>query len=126
MRVTTAFNRMLAIPGASVVSIVFAPEGVVVRLKLRTRRLRCPCGGSSRAAYDRSTRRWRHLDLGASRLLLEAQIRRLWCPRCDRVRTEAVSWARPRARHTRDFEDVVAWLARRTDKTTITRLLRCS
>ena len=30
------------------------------------------------------------------------------------------------ARFTRDFEDVVACLAQRTDKTTITRLLRCS
>ena len=35
-------------------------------------------------------------------------------------------WARPAARFTRDFEDVVAYLAQRTDKTTITRLLRCS
>ena len=35
-------------------------------------------------------------------------------------------WARPRARHSRDVEDVVAWLAQRTDKTTITRLLRTS
>lgn len=38
-------------------------------------------------------------------------------------------WVRPGARHTKhtkDFEDVVAWLAQRTDKTTITRLLRCS
>ena len=35
-------------------------------------------------------------------------------------------WARPGARFTRDVEDVVAWLAQRTDKTTITRLLRCS
>jgi transposase len=50
----------------------------------------------------------------------------LHCQRCQRVRTEAVPWARPRARHSRDFEDVVAWLAQRTDKTTITRLLRTS
>ena len=35
-------------------------------------------------------------------------------------------WARPGARFTRDFEDVVAWLAQRMDKTAITRLLRCS
>jgi transposase len=59
-------------------------------------------------------------------LWFEAEIRRLHCRRCDRVRTEDVSWARPAARHTRDFEDVVAWLAQRTDKTTITRLLRTS
>jgi transposase len=42
------------------------------------------------------------------------------------VRTEEVPWARPRARHTRDFQDVVAWLAQHTDKTTITKLLRVS
>ena len=45
---------------------------------------------------------------------------------CGQVRTEEVPWARPGARHSRDFQDVVAWLAQRTDKTTITRLLRMS
>jgi transposase len=42
------------------------------------------------------------------------------------VCTEQVPWARPGARHTRDFEDVVAFLAQRVDKTTIARLLRVS
>ncbi|MQB01442.1 MAG: hypothetical protein GEU78_14315 [Actinobacteria bacterium] len=40
-------------------------------------------------------------------------------------RTEQV-WARPGARHTRDFEDVVAWLAQELDKAAVTKLLRCS
>ncbi|MGH9003517.1 MAG: ISL3 family transposase, partial [Acidimicrobiia bacterium] len=92
----------------------------------RRGKLVCPCGWKTRAVHDRSTRRWRHLDLGSSRLWLEAEIRRLRCRRCRRVRTEEVPWARPKARHTRDFQDVVAWLAQRTDKTTITRLLRVS
>lgn len=126
MRVTTAFNKMLSIPGASVSSVVFAPEGIVVGLRRRPGRPVCPCGRKGTATYDTSIRRWRHLDLGASKLLLEAQIRRLYCRRCDRVVTEAVPWARPRARHSRDFEDVVAWLAQRCDKTTIARLLRTS
>lgn len=65
-------------------------------------------------------------DLGSSKLFLEAEIRRMHCRRCDRVVTEVVPWARPRARHSRDFEDVVAWLAQRSDKTTISRLLRTS
>jgi len=60
------------------------------------------------------------------KLLLEAEIRRLHCRRCERVITEVLPWARPGARHTRDFEDVVAWLAQRADKTTIAKLLRCS
>jgi transposase len=58
-------------------------------------------------------------------LWLEADIRRLYCRRCDRVVTEEVAWARPGAWHSRDFEDVVAWLAPRTDKTTIATLLPC-
>jgi transposase len=126
VRATTAFNKMLVIPGASVAAVSFAPEGVVVTLRRRFRRLRCPCGFSTRAAYDSSVRRWRHLDLGSCRLLLECEIRRLHCPRCERVRTEQVPWARPGARHTRDLEDVVAFLAQRVDKTTIARLLRVS
>ena len=126
MRVTTAFNKMLSIPGASVASVEFTPEGVVVGLRRRAARPVCPCGWKGRGHYDRSRRRWRHLDLGSSKLFLDAEIRRLQCRRCERVVTEAVPWARPRARHSRDFEDVVAWLAQRSDKTTISRLLRTS
>jgi len=126
VRATTAFNKMLAIPGGDVIGIEFTPDGIVVSLRRRARRLTCPCGWSTRAFYDRSVRRWRHLDLGAARLFLQAEIRRLHCRRCGRVRTELVPWARPGARFTRDFEDVVAWLAQRMDKTAITRLLRCS
>lgn len=126
MRVSTALNKMLRIPGASVTEVTFAAEGVVVRLRRRAKRLRCPCGWSSRSRYDASVRRWRHLDLGANKLFLEAEIRRLRCRRCNAVRTEDVPWARPRARHTRDFEDTAAWLAQHTDKTAAKRFLRCS
>ena len=126
MRATTAFNKMLAIPGAHVTGVVFTPDGIVVDLARRAKRLRCPCGWSTRAVYDRSRRSWRGLDLGASKVFLRAEIRRLSCRRCGRVVTEQVRWARPGARFTRDFEDVVAWLAQRMDKTAITRLLRCS
>jgi hypothetical protein len=56
---------------------------------------------------------------------LQAGIRRLACRACERVRTKTVPWARPSARFTHDFEAVVGYLAQRTDKTTITRLLRC-
>jgi transposase len=126
VRVTTAFNKILSIPSATVASVEFTPEGVVVGLRRRRGRPRCPCGRRASGVYDSSVRRWRHLDLGASKLWLQAEIRRLNCRRCGRVRTEMVPWARPRARQSRDFEDVVAWLAQRTDKTTITRLMRTS
>ena len=42
------------------------------------------------------------------------------------MRTEELPWARPGARHTRDFEDMVLWLAQRTDRTSVATLMRCS
>jgi transposase len=126
VRVTTAFNRVLQLVGASVVSVAFSADGVVVGIRNRRRRLRCACGYSTRAVYDRSVRRWRHLDMGVMKVWVEGEIRRLDCKRCARVVTEEVPWARPRARHTRDFEDVVAWLCQRSDQTTVATLLRCS
>jgi len=126
VRVTTAFNRMLDLPGASVATVTFSPDGLVLGLRRRPGRPVCPCGKAGAGVYDRSVRRWRHLDWGVSKVWLEAEIRRVDCRQCGRVRTEQVRWARPRARHSRDFEDVVAWLAQHTDKTTISTLLRSS
>src|ERR671925_302332 len=47
----------------------------------------------------------------------------LRCRDCG-VRMEPVPWARPGAHHTRDFEDVVAWLAQQMAFAPIARLLR--
>ena len=124
MRVSTAFNRILQVPGAWVDSVEFMEAGIVVGLRRRQRQHVCPCGRCSRARYDLSRRRWRHLDMGRCALWLEADIARIDCRRCSRVRTEQVPWARPGARL--DLEDVIAWLAQRTDKTSICRLLRVS
>ena len=115
MRVSTAFNRLLQIPGASVTDVSIGHRDVEVTIRPRTRRLQCPCGILSRAVYDRRRRRWRHLDLGRHRLWLGYEIRRLDCPQCG-VRTEELPRARPGARHTRDYEDMVLWLAQRTDR----------
>jgi transposase len=117
---------MLAIAGASVASVNFTTAGIVVGLRRRRRKLRCPCGWKTWAAYDRRVRRWRHLDAAGTKLWLEYEISRLDCRRCRRVRTEEVPWARPGARHSRDLQDVVAFLAQHTDKTTVTKLLRVS
>ena len=73
------------------------------------------------ARYDTSRRRWRHLDFGACQVWLEADIHRIDCRSCCRVRTEQVLCARPSARHTTDFENVAAWLAQRGDKASIAR-----
>ena len=126
MRVTTAFNRILRLPGANVESVSFTAEGVVVGLRARSQRLCCPCGEWTRARYDRSRRRWRHLDMGSTRVWLEAEVARVDCRGCGKVRTQVVGWARPGARHSTDFEDMVAWLVQRADMTTVASLMRCS
>src|SRR5207248_3142238 len=73
--------------------------------------------------HDHRIKRWRHLDLGASRCVIESELRLLRCPDCG-VHLEAVPWARAGAHHTRDYEDVVAWLAQQMAKTPIAGLLR--
>ena len=127
MRVCTAFNRLLGLPGASVIDVAFGDEGVIVTVRLRRRRRVCAgCGQTGRRLqiHDRRIKRWRHLDLGASRCIIECELRRLRCPDCRIVRLEPVPWARPGAPYTRDFEDVVAWLAQQMAKTPIAGLLR--
>ncbi len=126
MRVQTAFKRMLRLPGAAVVDVSFGGEGVIVTVRLTRRRRVCSvCGqtGSRLQIHDRRVKRWRHLDLGSTCCVIECWLRRLRCPDCG-VHLEAVPWARPGARHTRDFEDTVAWLARQMAKTQIAGLLR--
>ena len=126
MRVTTAFNRVLKLQSASVSSVDFTDEGIVVGVRRSARLHRCPCGVTVRGRYDSSQRRWRHVDMASVKVWLEADLARIWCPACRRVRTEQVPWARPGARCSRDFEDTIAWLAQRMDKTSVARLMRCS
>lgn len=128
MRVTTAFKRLLRLDGVNVTSVVFGVNAIVVVVALRRRRLICPhCGHKTSARYDTrpcpST--WRHLDLGVWRVELQARLRRLCCP-THGVVVEQVPFARPGAHLTRDFDDLLAWLATRMDKTSIARLCRVS
>ncbi len=126
MRVTTAFNRLLDLPGITVREVSFGTVSVTVEVALRRRRLLCPlCSFTTWARYDTRTvdSTWRHLDLGRWQLRVLARLRRLRCPEHG-VRVEAVPFARPGSRFCRDFEDLVAFLATKTDKSTITRLLR--
>jgi len=58
-------------------------------------------------------------------VVLRYKMRRVQCDRCG-VTTELVPWAEPGAWFTRDFEDTVALLAQRTDKTTLTQLMGIS
>lgn len=124
MRVTTALNRLLALPGASITGVRLTGEGVTVRVRLRRRRIACSvCGQAYRGMHDRELRRWRHLDLAGHRCFIAYELRRVECRDCG-VRVEAVPWARRGARHTRDFEDLVAFCAQQMPKSQVQALLR--
>ncbi|MCA1713524.1 MAG: ISL3 family transposase [Actinobacteria bacterium] len=125
MRITTAFNRLLQLDGVSVVEVEIGEGTVTVEVRLRRRKLVCPhCEFSTGARYDTRgvTSSWRHLRLGAFKLVVRAKLRRLACPDHG-VRVEGVAFARPGARFTRDFEQLVAWLAVKMDKDALRRLV---
>ena len=126
MRVTSAFSRLLDLSGVWVRKVRFEPDRVVVTVALRRRLLQCPkCSYSTRHRENKQHHDsvWRHLDLGRWRLEVHARLRRLRCPEHG-VHVEGVPFARDGARFTRDFENLVAWLATKTDKTATCRLVR--
>lgn len=130
VRVTTVFNNLLGLSGVYVTNVGLERESrqVKVGVRLRRRRLLCPepgCGFTTRWRVDTRPRDswWRSVDMGAWKVIVTARLRRLACPDHG-VIVEAVPFARHRARFTRDFEDTVAWLASKTDKTAVCRLLR--
>ena len=128
MRVTTAFKRLLRLEDVNVVDVSFLPALVVVSVVLRRRRLVCPhCSHKTRWRYDTrpAPGTWRHLDLGVWRVEVRATLRRLRCP-THGVVVEGVPFARPGAHLTRDLDDLLAWLATRMDKTSISQLCRVS
>ena len=126
MRVTSAFSRLLRLPGVWVRSVGFEPDRVVVTVALRRRCLVCP-----KCSYSTPNREneqdhdsvWRHLDLGVWRLEVRCRLRRLRCPEHG-VHVEGVPFARDGARFTRDFDNLVAWLVSKTDKTATCQLVR--
>ena len=101
MRVTTVFKRLMDLPGVTVTDVDFQPTTVVVTVKLRSRKLRCPaCEFTTHARYDTRpvSSSWRHLDLGRWRLEVRATLRRIDCP-THGARTEGVPFARSGSVH---------------------------
>jgi len=124
VRVTTAYNRMLGLPGAWVRDVEFGERAMIVTVALRRKRPLCSgCGARGLKIKDHRVKRWRHLDVGGVRCVIECRLRRLYCPGCGDL-PEHVEWARGGARYTRDFDDLAAWLAQHMSQTQVTRLMR--
>jgi transposase len=124
MQVTKLLLKILGMKCVRVRGCEFEEDGLVIDVAPTTRIARCAgCGCRVRRLYDRRVgRRWRHLELGGMRVELRYDLRRVDCARCG-VRVELVPWAEPDSMFTRPFEEQVAYLAQRMDRTAITGLM---
>jgi transposase len=122
------WRRLLGLSGVKIEAIALTDGELVVRVALhRPQRQRCgicrkPCG-----RYDRSRtrRRWRGLDLGTTRMFIEAEVVRVSCPEHGVV-VERVPWAVHDSRFTRAFEEQLAWLTVECSKSAVAQLMRVS
>jgi transposase len=119
---------LLGVERTVVEGVEFDSEADNLVAHVRTRKgagQRCGRCGRRAAWYDRGEgrRRWRALDLGGVQAWLEADAPRVDCPEHGPT-VVAVPWARHGTGHTYAFDDQVAWLAVRTSRTAVERLMR--
>ena len=62
------------------------------------------CGKSSGSFYDRRIHQVRDLDSGGTRIHVEFEYRRLFCPICKAVKRETLAWLADSSRFTKRFE----------------------
>jgi transposase len=124
MRATTLLSRILGLKATRIRGVSCDDDGLVVDVEPTTYIARCSgCMCRVRAVHDRRERNWRHLDVGPFRVWLRYSLRRVDCPRCGVV-VEFVPWAESQSWFSYDFEEQVAYLAQKTDKTTLSSLMR--
>lgn len=128
MRDVSLWRVLLGVEKTVIERVEFDEDAELVVAHVRpTSRARARCGvcGRRGPGYDRGEgrRRWRSLDLGELRAVLEADAPRVRCPQHGVV-VASVPWARHDAGHTYAFDDTVAWLTTQSSKSTVTELMR--
>jgi len=128
VRDVSLWNGVLGVEKTVFQSVEYDQEHDLLVARVRpTKRARSRCGVCLRPCpgYDGGDgrRRWRALDLGTVKAVLEADAPRVSCRRHGVV-VAAVPWARHDAGHTYAFDETVAWLATQSSKHTVTQLMR--
>jgi transposase len=101
-------------------------EAVIVAVRPNSKaKNRCGRCGRPSPRFDQGAgrRQWRALDLGSTKVFVEADAPRVKC-RTHGPTVAQVPWARHGAGHTRDFDDQAAWLAVHVSKSAVVALLR--
>lgn len=124
MQIRKVFQHLLRLQGVRVTNVEFHVDAYVIFVDvLATGRGRAcsRCHRRSMAGvYDsKSGRLWRHLDLGPWEVYLRATTHRFECRHCRAVVTEELPWTELGSAFTRDFEDLVAYFAQKTNKTVV-------
>ena len=128
MRDVSLWRALLGVEKTVIERVEFDEDAELLVAHVRpTARARSRCGvcGRRRPGYDpgEGRRRWRSVDLGTMRAVLEADAPRVRCPQHGVV-VASVPWARHDAGHTYAFDETVAWLTTQSSKSTVTELMR--
>ncbi len=125
MRVTTLLKMLLGIKKLFVIDFAIEDGALILEVKPSWRKPRCSCCHRTRSHYDTlQPRCWRHLDFGGAKVYLRYALRRVSCFKCGVV-AERVSWSdATTSRFTTSFEEAVAFLAQRCDKTSVQDMFR--
>ena len=124
MRATSLLKSILRLKRTRILGVVPSDDRLLVDVAPATRLPRCSgCGCRCRRVYDRRRRTWRHLDAGSLMVVLRYHLRRVDCRTCG-VRIEMVPWAETDARFTREFEQLVGYLAQNASKTVVASMMR--
>jgi transposase len=129
MHIRKVFQHLLRLQGVRVTGVEFHVDAFVIFVDVVATgcgRACSRCLRRSRAGgYDsKKDRLWRHLDLGPWEVYLRATVDRFWCKHCRAVVTEQLPWAELGSAFTRDFEDLVAYFAQKTNKTVVGNVMK--
>jgi transposase len=128
VRNVRVFRALLGVEKTVIEAVDFDEVNELLVVGVRAARgARGRCGVCRRRCgrYDggEGRRRWRALDAGTVRVVVEAWAPRVRCP-AHGVVVAHVPWARHGAGHTLAFDETVAWLATQCSKTAVTQLMR--
>jgi transposase len=128
VRNVRVFRALLGVDRVVIERVDVEGDAAVLVVHVRpVRAARGRCGVCQRPSgrYDagEGRRRWRALDAGMARVVVEAEAPRVRC-RQHGVVVAHVPWARHGAGHTLAFDQTVAWLVTQCSKTAVTELMR--
>jgi transposase len=118
---------LLGVSQTIVRNVRFDDDGLLVAVSPSWRKPRCGLCGKRAPGYDqpKEERRWRDVALGGVVVWLVYHLRRVECATCG-IRVERVPWAAHDSRFTLALEELGAFLARITDKSTVSSVLGVS